>query len=84
LGGVNTPLVLKKKPKGSERVSLVISTPKGVIKRAVRRNLLKRRIRSIMRSFLKDADYVVLVREDVSVLPFNALKELLEKEIKRN
>jgi len=77
-------LIIKKKPKFSNvKKSLLIVVNTKVSKKATVRNLLKRRIRAIMRPFLKNDNqnnYVIIVKPEAVKLSYQDLKkEILEK-----
>jgi ribonuclease P protein component len=73
-------LVLKKKRHVVGGRRLVIVVGKAVSKKSVDRNLLKRRIRVVMRSFVGEAenDFTVIVRPEANKLSFKGLKSELE------
>ena len=77
-------IVLKKNKPGSQKLPLIIVVSAKVAKRAVDRNLLKRRIREIMRPQMskKKYDYTVITRPGATGLSFKELEEFLTLEIR--
>lgn len=78
-------IVLRIKPRGVAKNSFVVSVGKSVARRAVDRNKIKRRIRVILRPFLKNQDetIVVIVRPEAAKKKFQELKEEILKSIAR-
>ncbi len=80
---MKNPIIVKKSRSGSQKKPLVVVVGAKVARRAVDRNLLKRRVRDIMRPAVKDKknDYTVITRPGAPALTFAELKELLIKEL---
>ncbi len=73
--------ILRKSP--SEKVVFVISVSKKVAKKAVTRNLIKRRIRPILRTFsLKPATYLLIAKPGADKIKGEELKRELTSIIK--
>jgi len=77
-------LVVKTKPRNSQKEPLVIVVGTRVSKKATTRNLLKRRIRAIMRPVMKNRinDYVIIVKPETTKLTYLELKEEIESKIR--
>ncbi len=77
-------LVVKTKPRGSQARRLFLAVGKAVAKKAVARNLLKRRLRAIMKPLLKDEnrDFLVIARPGAAEASFRELKNEIMKVIK--
>jgi len=73
--------VVKQGPRGSKGFTLVLG--KAVAKRATERNLLKRRIRAVLRPIVGDArsGFVIIVRPGANHLTFEQIKEELTRAI---
>jgi len=73
--------VVKKDPKSSEGFKIVLG--KSVVKKAAHRNLLKRRIRAVLRPIVGDArsGFVIIVRPGANHLTFEQIKEELTRTI---
>lgn len=73
-----TLLVVKKAPKNQKKPLRVVLS-KGVAKRAVVRNLLKRRIKAVMRPVIEEADtgFVIIVRPGAASLSYKEIEEEL-------
>jgi ribonuclease P protein component len=79
-----SPFSLRVTP--SSRTEIIISVPKKVAKKAVDRNLIKRRVRAVMRSLLKDlkpASYLIIALSGAQELKGQVLKEELAQLFKR-
>lgn len=79
-------LVIKKRAtSGPQKERIVILVGKNVSKKAVLRNLLKRRIKAIMRSIIKkDSEknnILIIVKPEALKLTFRALKEEIMEKI---
>lgn len=76
-------IVVKEKPKGSQNKPLVVVVGKKVSKKATKRNLIKRRVRSIMREFIKrqKKDYTVIVGSGAKNLDFKEMKKEIENQL---
>ena len=71
---------LRKSP--ADKVEFVISVSKKVAKKAVTRNLIKRRIRPILRTLaLKPAKYLLIAKPGVEKVKGTELRKELEKLI---
>lgn len=67
----------------SDKPKLIISVSKKVAKKAVTRNLVKRRIRAVFRDIKpKAGTYLVIARAGAEVVKGEVLKEELKKLIK--
>jgi ribonuclease P protein component len=67
----------------SDKTEFVISVSKKVAKQAVTRNLIKRRIRPILRQYqLPPARYLIVVRAGAEEVKGAALRSELEKLMK--
>lgn len=87
IGGLNAVnqnlLTIKKKTRGFQKKPLIIIVNKKVSKRAVDRNLLKRRVKAIMRRFLESGgDYTIIIKPEALSLSFTELKEEITTKIK--
>ena len=65
-------------PSTNLKISPVVS--KKISKKAVIRNKIKRRVRSLVRMFFDKGEFVVIVKEDISSIKFIEL----ENDIKKN
>lgn len=76
-------LTIKTKSRGSQKKPLIIIVGKKVAKKAVERNLLKRRIKAIMRPVLKRSklDYAIFVRSEAREASFKELGEEINSKI---
>jgi len=80
-------LIIKKKPKISnskKTKSLLINVSSRVSKKATVRNLLKRRIRAIVRPILKidnQNTYLIIVKPEAVKLSYQDLKDEILKKI---
>lgn len=77
-------VVIKKKPSGSQKKPLFIVIKKTEYKKATERNLIKRRIRSVMNPFTKKQkrnDYCVIVKPGVNVVSFQELKNEMLRQL---
>jgi ribonuclease P protein component len=74
--------VVKRNPKRRGK-SLKVILGKSVAKRAVLRNLLKRRIRAVMQPIISesDADFVIIVRPGAADLSYEELRKELVREV---
>ncbi len=77
-------LVVRVKPRGSQAKRLFLAVGTAVSKKAVVRNLLKRRLRAVMRPILKDnkEDFLVIAKPGAQLLTFAELKEEVGRKIK--
>ncbi len=68
---------VKTKPRGFQKKPLIISLSKKNIKKATERNLLKRRIRTIMRPVLNNSklDYTIIVKKEAANMRFGEIKK---------
>lgn len=74
-------LFIRKKPHKVRGKRLLLGIGKSVSKKAVTRNLLKRRVRVLMRPItLKNPewDYTVVINPGAEKLPFSVLKKIIE------
>lgn len=73
--------VVKKDPKNSEGFKIILG--KSVARKATERNLLKRRIRAVLRSAISAAEhgFVIIVRPGAKSLTFRQVKEELTRAI---
>ncbi len=66
-------------PSGAEKTRILVSVPKRYFKRAVRRNLIKRRIREVYRknkSLLGDGIYdIMFIYSSPCVMPYTNVEE---------
>ncbi len=76
-------LEVKIKPKKSLKKPIMIIIFKNYSKKAVERNLIKRRIRAILRPFIKENDFLVLVKPEAKQLNFLQLKEEILRQISK-
>jgi ribonuclease P protein component len=70
----------------SEELKLIISVSKKVAKKAVDRNLIKRRVRAILRKpspLLKPGTYLFITRSGALDIKGEALKSELEELLKK-
>lgn len=76
-------LVVKVNPAGFQKKPLIIAIGTRVSKKAVERNLIKRRIRAIMQPAIKkkDKNYLIIARPEVKRLTYQELKKELENKI---
>ena len=81
---MKNPVIIKRNRAGLQRTPLIIVVGTKVAKRAVDRNLLKRRIREIMRPKVneKKHDYTIITRPGATGLSFKELEEFLTLEIR--
>lgn len=75
-------LEIKIKPKRSLKKPIMIIIFKNFSKKAVERNLIKRRIRAILRPLIKNNDFLVFVRPAAKNLNFLMLKKEIFKQLK--
>lgn len=70
-------VLIKIRPAGSQKSRLIISVSAKVSKRAVVRNVIKRRIRVILQPLLKTLkrDFFIVVRPGAANLTFKDLKK---------
>lgn len=78
-------LVIKKRAtSGPQKEQIVVLVGKNVSKKATQRNLLKRRIKAIMRSIIKgagkDNEFLIVVKPEARQLTFKELKEEIENK----
>ncbi len=78
-------LTVRAYPRGSLQRRLLISISKQVVKGAVQRNRVKRRIRSALRPHLvgSTADYLVVARRGAGSLTYQALAAELTGALER-
>ena len=72
--------------KSAPKTSLIISVSKKVAKKAVTRNLIKRRVRAVMRGLLKDlkpASYLLIAISGAQEVKGQALREELAQLFKK-
>lgn len=77
-------IVIKKKPGGSQKKPLFIVIKKVEYKKATERNLIKRRIRSVINPFIKKQkgnDYCVIVKHGANVVSFQELKNEILRQL---
>jgi len=69
-------VAIRRKKSGSQKKPLFIVISKACIKSAAKRNLVRRRVRAIMRSIVgrESADYCVVVRKGADVVSFEDLR----------
>ena len=75
---------LRRAPRDSGARKLSIAVPKGLVPRAVDRNLLRRRIRAALSAATKDSGvlYIVVVRQKAALsLPFQDLRSELLRQL---
>lgn len=70
------PITLKKNPRGFQKKPLLITVGKNVAKKATTRNLIKRRVRAIVRAsgLLDKNDITVIARSAAATAAFAELK----------
>ena len=73
------PVIIKKNRSGFQKKPLLITVGKGVAKKATERNLIKRRIRAIVREsgILEKGDVTIIARPAVAKLSFAELKAFI-------
>lgn len=78
-----TALVIKTRPRTPNAKLLLIAVSTKVSKKATARNLIKRRIRAIMKPILKYSEYtyLVIVKPEAIKLNYQELKNELFKKI---
>lgn len=77
---------VKMRPRGFQKKPLIVSVSAKIIKKATERNLLKRRIRAIMRPVIKQTktDYMIIVRKEVMGTVFSELEREITAQINKN
>lgn len=80
------PFIIKTRPFGTQKNPLIVTVSKKTAKRAVDRNLIKRRIRAIMRPYLKtpNKDFMIIAKSGIIEVPFSELKKQIEKHLTAN
>jgi ribonuclease P protein component len=80
---VSTVITVKRKKINGGEGRLFFIIPKSDFKKATIRNLLRRRIRVIMREFLKNRnyEYTIIVRRGAEKLLFLELKKEIEEAL---
>jgi len=75
-------IIVKRNRSGTQKKPLIVVVSSKAVKRAVDRNRLKRRIREIMRPYVKrgDYDYTVIARPGAAELSFEKLRNLLNNK----
>lgn len=80
-------LVVKKRKSGSQKKPLFIVIRTADVRGASKRNVLKRRIRAIVQSWLKNKtptnDYTVIVKKGGNVLSFEEIKKDIESQLEK-
>lgn len=73
------PVIIKKNRSGFQKKPLLITVGKNVAKKATARNLVKRRIRAIVRAsgFLEKGDITIIARPASAKLSFAELKAFI-------
>lgn len=76
-------LIIKTRPAGRRYKPVTVVVGKGVFKKAVERNLLKRRIRGVLMPFSKKlkTDFWVTTKPSVALLDFSELKDEILNQI---
>lgn len=79
-------VVIKKFPKGFQKKPLLVVVGTSVSKKATERNLVKRRIRAIMRKILKESpkEFTVIAKKGAASISYGDLEEEILKIIKNN
>ena len=85
LGIAMNPVIVKKRKSGLQKKPLFIVIRTADVRGASKRNLLKRRIRTIVRLWLKNKksinDYTVIVKKGGDVLSFEEIKKNIESQL---
>lgn len=73
------PVIIKKNPSGFQKKPLLITVGKTVAKKATERNLVKRRIRAIVRmtKLLDKGDMTIIARPAAAKASFAELKAFI-------
>ena len=77
-------VIVKKKPKGSQKKRLVVAVTKKEFVLAVKRNKAKRRIRAIFTEILKNTseDFFVIPNHNVLEVSFEDLRKEIHNKVR--
>ncbi len=77
---------VKIRPRGFQKKPLIVSVGVKAVKKATGRNLLKRRIRAIMRPIIKKTrtDYMIVVKKEAAEIGFSELEREITAQINKN
>lgn len=77
------PVTVKARNKGSQKKPLMVVISKKAAKRAVDRNTFKRRVREIMRPYIKKgmSDYTIIARQGAVGISFTELKGIIKSNL---
>jgi ribonuclease P protein component len=73
--------VIKKKKGGSQKKPLFIVVKATEIKQASKRNLLRRRIKSVFNNGKRENDYIVIAKKGADMVSFEQIKKEIESQL---